>query len=191
MEKNEGKTKKIVIGELTHINLTNLKKIYKITSMDRLINELISYKNNDSKKFGFDNDSLKKDMVEFRGKLDSRIDGVYKRLGKYNDLYFGKIIDLNDKMDELFSLLNKSNVKQESEVKQKNETPEISTNLIDEKLKNDFQNLSKSHSILEEENEKLQQKINLLQSKFQANKNPFSSKFDASLSKDEFDNIFG
>lgn len=191
MEKNEGKTKKIVVGELTHINLTNLKKIYKITSMDRLINELISYKNNDSKKFGFDNDSLKKDMVEFRGKLDSRIDGVYKRLGKYNDLYFGKIIDLNDKMDELFLLLNKSNVKQESEVKSKDEAPEISTNLIDEKLKNDFQNLSKSHNILEEENEKLQQKINLLQSKFQTNKNPFSSKFDASLSKDEFDNIFG
>jgi len=191
MEKNEGKTKKIVVGELTHINLTNLKKIYKITSMDRLINELISYKNNDSKKFGFDNDSLKKDMIEFRGKLDSRIDGVYKRLGKYNDLYFGKIIDLNDKMDELFSLLNKSNVKQESEVKSKDEAPQISTNLIDEKLKNDFQNLSKSHSILEEENEKLQQKINLLQSKFQTNKNPFSSKFEASLSKDEFDNIFG
>ncbi|UOE39678.1 hypothetical protein [Chryseobacterium oryzae] len=190
MEKNEGKTKKIVVGELTHINLTNLKKIYKITSMDRLINELISYKNNDSKKFGFDNDSLKKDMVEFRGKLDSRIDGVYKRLGKYNDLYFGKIIDLNDKMDDLFSLLNKSNVGQEIEVKQKDEASEISTNSVNEKLKNDFENLSKSHTILEEENEKLQRTINLLQSKFQANKNPFSSKFEASLSKDEFDNIF-
>lgn len=191
MEKNEGKTKKIVVGELTHINLTNLKKIYKITSMDRLINELISYKNNDSKKFGFDNDSLKKDMVEFRGKLDSRIDGVYKRLGKYNDLYFGKIIDLNDKMDDLFSLLNKSNVGQEIEVKQKDEASEISTNSVNKKLKNDFENLSKSHTILEGENEKLQQTINLLQSKFQANKNPFSSKFEASLSKDEFDNIFG
>ncbi|MCD1119121.1 hypothetical protein [Chryseobacterium turcicum] len=191
MEKNEGKTKKIVVGELTHINLTNLKKIYKITSMDRLINELINYKNNDSKKFGFDNDSLKKDMVEFRGKLDSRIDGVYKRLGKYNDLYFGKIIDLNDKMDDLFSLLKKANVGQEIEVKQKDEAPEISSNPADEKLKNDFASLSKSHTILEKENEKLQQTINLLQSKFQANKNPFSSKFEASLSKDEFDNIFG
>lgn len=191
MEKNEGKIKKIVVGELTHINLTNLKKIYKITSMDRLINELISYKNNDSKKFGFDNDSLKKDMVEFRGKLDSRIDGVYKRLGKYNDLYFGKIIDLNDKMDNLFSLLNNSNVKHESEVKPQDEAPEITTNAADEKLKNDFERLSKSHTILEKENEKLQQTINLLESKFQANKNPFSSKFEASLSKDEFDNIFG
>lgn len=92
-----------MVSEMTHINLTNLKKIYKITSMDRLINELISYRNNDSKKFGFDNDSLKKDMVDFKGKLDARIDGVYKRLGKYNDLYFGKIIDVNDKMDELLN----------------------------------------------------------------------------------------
>lgn len=130
-------------------------------------------------------------IVEFRGKLDSRIDGVYKRLGKYNDLYFGKIIDLNDKMDDLFSLLKKANLGQEIEVKQKGQAPEILTNAADQKLKNDFESLSKSHTILEEENEKLQQTINLLQSKFQANKNPFSSKFEASLSKDEFDNIFG
>lgn len=191
MEKNDGKTKKIVVRELTHINLTNLKKVYKITSMDRLINELISYKNNDSKKFGFDNDTLKKDIVEFRGKLDSRIDGVYKRLGKYNDLYFGKIIDMNDKMDDLFSLLNKTQHKEEVSTKSKIEAPEISDQKLDGKLQNDFEKLKNSHTILEEENEKLQEKINFLQSKFQANKNPFSSKFDASLSKEEFDNIFG
>lgn len=191
MEKSTGISKKIVVSELTHINLTNLKKIYKITTMDRLINELISYRNNDSKKFGFDNDTLKKDMVDFKGKLDARIDGVYKRLGKYNDLYFGKIIDVNDKMDDLLKLLNRSenNLKTESKsVVESDEKKEITN---DSKLQNEYQKLESSHSTLEMENEKLQEKINLLQSKFQTNKNPFSSKFEASLSKDEFDNIFG
>lgn len=191
MEKNSDNLKKIVVSEMTHINLTNLKKIYKITSMDRLINELISYRNNDSKKFGFDNDSLKKDMVDFKGRLDSRIDGVYKRLGKYNDLYFGKIIDVNDKMDELFKLMSK----QEKEVIIKpvagEESIEKSENIADGKIQKEYEKLTSSHQTLELENEKLQERINLLQSKFQSNKNPFSSKFEASLSKDEFDNIFG
>ncbi|AZB32128.1 hypothetical protein [Chryseobacterium balustinum] len=191
MEKNSEIFKKIVVSEMTHINLTNLKKIYKITSMDRLINELISYRNNDSKKFGFDNDSLKKDMVDFKGKLDARIDGVYKRLGKYNDLYFGKIIDVNDKMDELFKLLHKPEKVIETKIISDVETKQKTENIVDLKLQKDFEKLTASHEILELENEKLQQRINLLQSKFQSNKNPFSSKFEASLSKGEFDNIFG
>lgn len=191
MEKNNGISKKIVVSELTHINLTNLKKIYKITTMDRLINELISYRNNDSKKFGFDNDSLKKDMVDLKGKLDARIDGVYKRLGKYNDLYFGKIIDVNDKMDDLLKLLNRSDSNLKVESKSEIESDEKKEITNDSKLQNEYQKLESSHRTLEMENEKLQEKINLLQSKFQTNKNPFSSKFEASLSKDEFDNIFG
>lgn len=191
MEKNSDILKKIVVSEMTHINLTNLKKIYKITSMDRLINELISYRNNDSKKFGFDNDSLKKDMVDFKGKLDARIDGVYKRLGKYNDLYFGKIIDVNDKMDELFRLMNKPEKEGVNNEISNVESKQTIENIVDSKLQKDFEKLTSSHEILELENEKLQQRINLLQSKFQANKNPFSSKFEASLNKDEFDNIFG
>lgn len=189
MEKSNGDNKKIVVSELTHINLSNLKKIYKITSMDRLINELINYKNNDSKKFGFDNDDLKKDLIDVRGKLDARLDGIYKRLGKYNELYFGRILEMNDKVDDLLKMLEKKDSNENSKNAKSNKIPNVVISTEKETPGKD-EKLIESHRILEKENEKLQEKLNLLQSKFQSNKNPFSSKFEAVITKDEFDKIF-
>lgn len=167
-------------------NLKGLKITLGLTTYNDVIEELIrlSYLKENTK--GISN----KDLLETLGKgqkhLTKRLEALHTRIGYYEKDYFLKIQDIYDAVDNIKLSSN------EVSKKEKNENViSIGSNLVDEKIyKKQIEDLKESHSEIENVNQKLNHKVNLLENKFVKKSGVFAQGYECILTDEEYLKIF-
>ena len=166
--------------------LKTLKITYKISTYDEVISELIklSYSKGNIEKIS--NEDLLFNINKNDKKNLTRLEALHTRIGYFEKDYFLKINDISDKLDAL-NIAKNQNINIEKTV----EKVESSVVSSDEKfLRNKILELENSHQEIEESNEVLFRKINLIKSKIIKKTGVFSSGYDATLTEEEYDSIF-
>ena len=162
--------------------LKSLKVTYKIFTYDEVISELIKLSYSKANLENISNEDLlfninKNDKVNLK-----RLEALHTRFGYYEKDYFLKINDISDKLDAL-NIAKNQNIKIEKNVEKVESSDE-------KNLRIKILELENSHQEIEESNEQLYKKINLLKSKIIKKTGVFSSGYDASLTEEEYDSIF-
>ena len=171
--------KTLKISESTHIDLVDLRKKRGLKTLDEAIKSLLNFSATDSKI-----------LIENNVKLMYRQEQFFKRLGALEKLYLKPILlHFDDKV---------------MEVKLANNTDKSVINIEDEKTKKELNKLMNENSELIKNNkynesqinhldslvDKKQNVINALQKKFVKKNSMFSSNYEASISDDEYKNLF-
>lgn len=137
----------------------------------------------------------KKALEELQSKIDMRVESIQKRLSKYADLYFKRIID-----NYTFSQRALVEISERIYQSKKN-TDKIPEDISDHKVKNRQENLSENDR-KELEDLRLQREkdflkirdyhdtIRGLKFKFQEKRSGFSKVYEARLSPEEYQKIF-
>lgn len=177
---------KIIVKKETLEALKNLKGTYKISSYDEVVSELIKASYSKGNIENISNEDLLFNMNKNDKKSLTRLEVLHTRIGYFEKDYFLKINDISDKLDAL-NIAKNQNIKIEKTV-EKVDSSVISS---DEKfLRNKILELENSHQEIEESNEILFRKINLIKSKIIKKTGVFSSGYDATLTEEEYDSIF-
>ena len=159
-----------------------LKLSFGYTTYNDVLNELIaiSYTKAEVEKIS------NEDIIVSQKNILKRLEALHTRIGYYEKDYFLKIQDIYDSVDNIKLPSN------EVSKKEKNENViSIGSNLVDEKIyKKQIEDLKESHSEIENVNQKLNYKVNLLENKFVKKSGVFAQGYECILTDEEYLKIF-
>lgn len=173
---------KIIVKDDTLNSLKFHKTIYKISTYDEVISELIRANDSKEKIEKISREDLLYHLSNSSKKLLSRIEALHTRIGYFEKDYFLKIYDIYDAVDE-------RKIKKDQQRNADNSAIEKYKN-ENEKLKKQLELQIESHAGIEEINANLNKKINLLNSKIVKKSGIFANGFEMNLSEEEYNEIF-
>ena len=171
--------KTLKISESTHIDLVDLRKKRGLKTLDEAIKSLLNFSATDSKI-----------LIENNVKLMYRQEQFFKRLGALENLYFKNILNFSDLLIDSENRISKKINDLEIPKKNTNNDHVLKNDNEDKKLKIELEFLKNHSKELEILLKKKNEKIKILESKFVKKNSMFSSNYEASISDDEYKNLF-
>lgn len=173
---------KIIVKDDTLNSLKFHKTIYKISTYDEVISELIRANDSKEKIEKISREDLLYHLTTSSKKLLGRIEALHTRIGYFEKDYFLKIDDIFDAVEARKTKKNQQNNIDNSVAEEfKNEN---------EKLKKQLELLNESHTEIEKINADLHKKFNFLNSKIEKKSGIFANGYEMNLSEEEYNQTF-
>ncbi|WP_268052157.1 hypothetical protein [Chryseobacterium sp. SL1] len=189
--KNMKKTQNIRVTEDLHKNVLEIKKRFQFSTIEDVLSYLISEKETDITEF-IKIRETEKTLQKLEKEIYKRVESTHKRLGSYEKLYFKNFSNLNFILSEFGRTLLQAIEEKESTkstIKNNNKQSIIPEN-IDKNIQSNYDNLFSENLNNIETIGKLNDKLREIKSLFVLNSNPFSKKYEATISKEIYEQLF-
>lgn len=168
-------------------SLKRFKVIYRATSYDEVICQLVTAANSKQPIEGINNEDLAQELARGFKKALQRVEALHTRIGYFEKDYFLKIGEIYDAIEKRDSI----KVAEKTKSTEPEHISEKPKDIAEIKLRKQLEELEESHLEMEQINQGLNKKLNAIRNKIVKKTGVFASGYELSLTDEEYNLLFG